>query len=1075
MGQGAEYILAAAEACRVLRSLGHHVIALESHAAAFSIDARFSDTAYVETLNRETIEKIIRRERPHALLATVGGQTALNAALMLHRLPASEGQRASFFGSAPALLETTQSPEQFARMMNTLGAHAPESFVISREKQGMEFVRHLGFPLVVRAVLAPGSIGTAITYNRQELERAVQIALAVSPVQQAVVEKSLAGSKRTEWEIVRDGRDNVRAVGCIEYIEPLGIHSADSPAVLPVQSLRPDEAKAAQALACQAVRRLQLTGTATVQLAHCGGQGALAVVSVTPRVTRTTVWCARFTGLPLIEWHVRLSAGQPLDALVAGTACAAPDAQAIEADKCWCRLPLFPGTRLMRQGEELTTYTKSIGGVAGAGHDFISALQRAIAAGGLPPLGPGGAMPKDIAAAGLDELRTKLKNATPLRLWQAYRALQLGAGAGEIHEITGIAAHFLERLCELQAFERRWVSLQPRDLVARSTVGRDVLIEAKQSGCGDEQLARSLNIEEKRLHEHRAERGVVPRVRTLAPQAGAGHSGTEFRWFTFAGTPEASAAPARDDAPVLLIGPGAIRFERLIEVQYCLAEMVRELHALGRRCVLIARNPLHFADALGARLTQYIEPLNREAVSQVIAAERPGGVILQFVDRDARGAIAAVEEAGIPFLGTGIDALDRLATRERFNTLAQKLDLRQPPHGMAENAWDAYVTASDIGYPVMAHPARAISLPRVAIWYDSQDARNFLEQATSLSELYPLSIERFLEEGKEFEFVCIGDTREAYVAGVLEHIEEAGVHAADSGTVWPPRSIPSRVLDECGDIVRRLVRELRLRGLVSVKCVVADDKLFVLDVVPGATRSMAFVHRLCGGALLQLATRVVLGSQLRDLECPEVVSSILAVRAPVFPFSHFPGSDASLGPVMCSVGEAVGISPSFGIAYAKAQSAAGTPIPTKGMALISVADRDKDEIVPVAKQLRAIGFTILATAGTAARLHEQGVPVQTVCKVHEGRPNVVDRIIDGDVQLIINTPGGKENKRAETDMRHEAVQRGIPVITTIAGARATVAGIDAFMRHGLDPQPLQEHLKELRVQRQLTFPETQAL
>ena len=1062
MGQGSEYVCATAAACRTLRSLGHTVFLLESHAAALACDTKRAHATYIEPLSRETVEKVLVRERPHSVLATVSGRHAFNTALLMQHMPLLQAPRFSLFGSSHELLDATQNTEHFTRIVQSLGLKTPKSFAVGKKKQGEDLGRQLGFPVVVRAVLATGGIGTAITYNTQELDRAVDVALAVSPVSHAVIEKSLEGCKRTAWEVIRDTRDHVAIVGNIEYIEPLGIHSADSPAVAPVQSLGKEELQHVAGVVSGLMRRFQLVGTATIHLAHGKDPRDLTVVSIAPYVTSTSLWCGRVALLPIADWHTRLCAGQNLEDLQRAARVMTDDLFETPVPQeawVWCRLPLFPDWRLMGPREPLSTYTRSTGYVMGAGPDFITALQKAVHAAGLPALGPGFEVPKYAVAWDELDLRAELAHPTPHRLWHLFRAVQAGVPVDELHQLSRIDPWFIERLRGLGTRAPGWVASGQRD--------GDTLSQAKAAGCSDDQLARALGIGEQRVREQRERSGVVPGVRTVQAAQPAEAPALAFHILTHGPATSRRLVDRRDT--VVVIGSDCSLLQGRPEFEFVAAHGISALNEAGWDSVLVSPNPLHMADEADAPLRHYIEAVQPETVRDILEAERPCSVMLQFAGRQTERVLDAVAASGAPVLGTPLEHLARLLHRDRFQTMLQKLDIRQPSHGMAGNAQQVFELATDVGYPVIVHPAEPATLPRVAIWYDQHDARAFLDQASQLTELYPLSIETFLEAAREFHVEAIGDGTDAMLAGVLEHVEEAGIHSADSAAVWPSDGLTPHLLKEVREVVQRLVRELGLRGLFSVKCAVAEEKLYLLDVLPHATRSTALLHTVTGGRIMPVAVRVLLGSSLREMNCHELAASYLAVRVPVFPFSHFPGSDASLGPENCSVGQAIGIDRSFGIAYAKALTAAGNKLPTKGNVLLSIADRDKDGVVTVAKRLRALGFGIVATGGTASVLQERGIPVDAVSKLQEGRPNVIDQIIDGRIQVIINTPGGKANKIAEARMRHEAAERDILVITTIAGARAAVAGIEAFMRHGFEARTLETYLKDLRQQQELHF------
>jgi len=1009
MGNFPEYNLAVATACRALKKLGHYVILLESHAASLAEDPGFCDKCYLEPLNRHSIEKLIEKERPHSILATVGGQNTLNIALLLHHFPHGLNHNFSFFGTTGHILETTQNAELFINAVQSLSAKTPESFVVNKHEKGVELGKTLGFPIVVKPVLAPGGIGTSITYNTKELDRAVAVALAVSQVKKAVIEKSLAGWKRTEWEVARDVRGQTAVIGGVEFIEPLGIHSADSPAVSPVQTLSDSEISSAKLLSTELIKKFKITGTATVQLAHNPSSEEVCVMSVDPRITRTSLWTGRAESVPVTEWHVFLCAGKSIDELAPEICEESRDLFDKNETKTriWCRMPLFPDSRLMEKNELLTTYTKSVGNVAGVDTEFSRAMQKAVESADLKF-----EKPDKNETISHKDLLNELAKPLPTRIWNISLALNAGVSAEEISEASGINIWFINQF-------------------------KNIFIE-------------NLNIKHT---------DILPLTKSKL-------SKTLFKSLGRTAFPEQESIDRTNS--VLLISSESSLTKRGLEYEYILAQSVRELYDNGKYCILLSPNPLHLSDEAGVGLTHYVNFVSPENIEAVIKAENPTGIILQFENSLSSEIIEYVKKCSVPVLGTKVNSIERLRKRNRFQTLLQKLDVRMAPHGIAKNEKEVNVLISDIGFPVMVHPANPQNIPKVSVWYNNQDVETFLMRASS-KELFPMSIESFLETGKEFHLDAVADGKKGFVAGIVEHVEEAGVHAADSAAFWPSTLIPENIINEATFILTKLVAELKLCGFVGVKFAFADEKLFLLDILPYATKSSGFIHKVTGKQFIHKVAGVLCGKPLSRIEAYEPLSEYLAVRAPVFPFPHFPYSDASLGPESCSIGEAVSFNHSFGIAYAKAISAAGNIIPTNGNVLLSIADRDKSDIIPIAKKLQSLGFGIIATPGTAAALKNLGLPGDQVLKIQDGRPNVVDKIIDGDVQLIISTPGGKNNRVSEAQMRHEAVDRKILVITTIAGARAIVAGIESFMRYGFDVFSLDEYMKELRRQEELNF------
>lgn len=1066
MGHGLEYGVATDEACRALNEKGYTLIVLDNRTSAMTPDLYPHAAVYCEPLTHDVFDQVLARERPHAVLATAGGAPALHFILQRHYPGAVAGPCPTLFGPSAELLAATHDMETLRKVAESVGADAPQSSCVMNQRQGEDYAQQIGFPVIVQPRYCHGGVGTTIAYTQDEVARAVQIALSVSPIRHADITQSLYGMKRTEWVVLRDTRGTLHVVGGMEYIEPMGIHTADSPAVTPIQSLSEKTLAACKECICHATEKLALYGAVTFQLAHCYATGKMYIVSVEPYITRAALWVGRATHTDVVAHHIDCCESTPLD--ISGLTHAYPPTDFFTDEdrptpSCWCRMPLFPGTRLFPSRDTLTTYSKSIGAVCGVGEDFLSAFFQAVYAAHASPLGPSFSVQDNDISSEERDTHTAAMRLTPHRLWHVYRALQSGVALEELHHTTHIDPWFLEELVRARELQETWDAIPSGNFQTHTETYRAQFAAAKCAGCPDAQLARALGTDVARIADCRRELALLAGPRLLSHDDDA----TRRVTLTYAPGPRTQYLAHEAEETLLFLDTAESLVRHGPTHAYIIARMAAACHAHGARAILLSPDPLHSAAALGMPLRHYIVPVTPESLSHLLALERPCGVITHMDTDDIEPLASVLDMYDVPLLGASLDARRRIAHRERFHTLLQKLDIRQPPHAVAKNAQDVYITARDIGYPVMVHPARPSTVPRVAIWYDEDDARAFLHRAKSVSEIYPLSIESFIDTGKEYHIEAISDGTHVAIVGILEHVEEAGVHTADSAAFWPHRTLPAPIIETCKRYLTRIVEEVDVRGMISITVVVVDTTVYLLSVTPHASRSSAFMHMTTGRTFIPNALAMMRGETLQGGARDECTGSFIAVRTPVFPFARFPFSDASLGPEHYSIGEAVGVNTTFGTALAKAFTASGGIIPTRGVALLSLTDRDKGNAVALARQLRTLGFSLVATRGTAQALAAEGITATSVLKIHEGHPNALDYLCEGKIQLIINTPSGKEDRADEASLRHEALQRGLPVLTTVAGARAFIEGIQSFMRHGTLVRAMSEHTATLVHQREL--------
>jgi len=1050
-GQSREYNSIIVNACKTLNSCGHSVILYDSNISSPLIGNGMCKKAYIEPMTREVFEKILHKERPHCVFATISGKNTFNFALLIHQLLSFFNLNFTFLGTSGNMLASTQKPDIFKTIVESTGEKSPDVILVNQQDKAIEIGKSMGFPVIVRAIPEPVGVGVSIAYNTEELEKAVSVALAISPIKQVAVEKSLAGEKSTEWVVLRDRKDEVKVIGGVEYMEPIGVHSHDSVVVSPVQSLSEAARLKSQKIAEKIIHAFKITGCSTIKLSHSrDDESEISVVNVTPRISRAAILCGKQIGALISEWHTRLCVNESINDLQLSESADDNLFETKKEDKkCWCCIPIFPGNRLMNKEETLTTFTKSVDSATGVGENFISALQKATRA----------CLQLEFNESGrfeIDKLLQLVSKPVADRLWYIYHALKIGVEKETLIKAAGIDKWFIEQISTLVDFEYKCSKIQDIDLISKSAKIKKIFKEAKQLGYSNTKLAALTGIQEKSITKYFSENKIFP----MSVELPVGNTAIINY--------SSKKSKAGSKNSILIISSQNPNSIKRADSEYTLSEVTKELTKSDFKCVCCSSETIHLAD--NNNIKRYIQPLDCETLNAIIDIEKPTGILLQFGDYFSYKLIDGMEDIiKIPVLGTSYAAAQRLFKRERFFPMMQKLDIRLPAHGIATNAQNALVLANDLGYPVIVHPAIPEKLPQVDIWFNEQEAKSFLNSAESVKELYPISIEKFLEGAREFHIEGVCDKNSLFIGGIIEHIEKAGVNTNDSAAVWSPSSSAPSFIDEGRDIIKRLALELGIQGLIGIKLAFLDNKLYLLDVCPGASRNTAFINKITGEKLIPSAVQVALGKSIQEIGAKEPIGDYVAVRAPVFPFASFPDSDASLGPESCSVGAAVGLSYSFGTAYAKALVSVGNHLPTNGAALLSVADKDKQEIIPIARELFSLGFVILATSGTYSLLRKNDIPAKLILKYQEGRPNVIDGIIDGDIKLIINTPGTKANRFAEAKMRHEAVARGILVITTIPAANAAIEGITAYMRNGFDVKSFEEFVQGLRYQHTLEF------
>ncbi len=1043
IGQACEFDYSGTQAVKALRKEGYRVILVNSNPATIMTDPELADATYIEPLTPEMVEAVIARERPDAILPTVGGQTALNLAVALDERGTLDRYGVELIGAGVESVRIAEDRDRFKAAMAEIGLRTPTSRIVRSLDDAREVLDVLGFPLILRASFTLGGSGSGIAYGLDEYLSLVQTGLALSPVRSVLVEESVLGWKEYELEVIRDRVGNGIIVCSIENFDAMGVHTGDSITVAPAQTLTDREYQHLRDDALAVLNAVGVaTGGANVQFAVNPDTSDRIVIEMNPRVSRSSALASKATGYPIAKIASLLAVGYTLDELpneITGTssACFEPSIDYTVVKVPRWSFEKFPGTR-----DTLGTTMQSVGEVMAMGRTFREALQKALRGLelGLDGWHSGtGAHRRDA-----DALRAALARPSPERLADLHEALRRGFRPEELTELTGIDAWFLDNLAYLVEVEGQLRSFTLEELPT------ETLRLAKREGFSDRHVAALLRANgsvprAESVRERRERDGLRPVFRRVDTCAAEFASETPYLYSTWEDGPcEAEPTSRRK---VIVLGSGPNRIGQGIEFDTCCCHAVRALRAEGIEATLVNCNPETVSTDYDISDRLYFEPLRFEEVLHIVERERPDGVIVTFGGQTPLKLATALDGAGVPLLGTPVDAIDRAEDRDRFAAVADELGIASPAYGTARTLEQAVAVAGAIGYPVMVRPSYVLGGRAMRIVYDREGLTEYFETAARVSPEHPVLIDRFLEDAVEFDVDAVSDGRRVVIGGILQHIEEAGIHSGDSFAVLPAYKVTPEELDVMRDATRRIALALGVVGLVNIQFASLDGVVYVLEVNPRASRTVPFIEKATGRALVEIATRCMLGIDL-DAQGVEDRSAVtlprVFVKGPVFPFRRFPDTDSLLGPEMKSTGEVMGVGRTFGEAFAKAQLATGCPLPLAGTVFVSVNDRDKESALPVARDLTGLGFALLATRGTAIFLNAHGVKAEPIPKVGEGSPDIADRIRVGAVQLVINTPLGKKSHFDEAAIRRAATEANIPCITTLSGARAAVDGIAAL-------------------------------
>jgi len=1054
IGQACEFDYSGAQACKALREEGYRVVLVNSNPATIMTDPGMADAVYIEPINWRTVEKIIARERPEAVLPTMGGQTALNCALDLADHGVLDKYRVELIGASRDAIRMAEDRELFKQAMADIGLDCPRAQIARSYEEAVEAQARVGFPTIIRPSFTLGGSGGGIAYNREEFEEIVKRGLDLSPTHEVLVEESVLGWKEFEMEVVRDSADNCIIVCSIENFDPMGVHTGDSITVAPAQTLTDREYQRMRDASIAILRKIGVdTGGSNVQFGVNAEDGRMVVIEMNPRVSRSSALASKATGFPIAKVAAKLAVGYTLDELrneITGGRTPASFEPAI--DYVVTKIPRFAFEKFPATDSRLTTQMKSVGEVMAIGRTFQESLQKALRGletgkNGLDPTGLDLGVPEDLA-----RLKRELREPGPDRAFYVADAFRAGLAREEVYGLTHIDPWFLVQIEDLVRVEGE---VRAGGLAALDAAR---MFELKRKGFSDARLARLTGTDENALRALRRAFNVRPVYKRVDSCAAEFATTTAYLYSTY--EEECEAAPSDRDK-IMVLGGGPNRIGQGIEFDYCCVHAALALREDGFETIMVNCNPETVSTDYDTSDRLYFEPVTLEDVLEIVDKERPRGVIVQYGGQTPLKLARALEAAGVPIIGTSPDSIDLAEDRERFQKLIEKLGLRQPPNRIAHNAEEALVLAREIGYPLVVRPSYVLGGRAMEIVHDDADLARYIREAVRVSDTSPVLLDRFLDHAGEVDVDIVADAQgNALIGGVMEHIEEAGVHSGDSSCALPPYSLTPAVQDELRRQVTLLARELKVVGLMNTQFAVQGENIFILEVNPRASRTVPFVSKATGVPLAKIAARCMTGRSLAEQGATrEVVPNYWSVKEAIFPFLKFQNVDPILGPEMRSTGEVMGVGRSFGAAFARAHEAAGIAAPTRGKAFLSVRDADKERLVEVARDLLRRGFSIVATGGTHAHLEAHGVACERINKVMEGRPHIVDLIKNGEIAFIVNTTEGKQAIADSFSIRREALQQRVTYSTTLSGAWALLHSLD--FRDNADVHSLQELHREL--------------
>jgi carbamoyl-phosphate synthase large subunit len=1056
IGQACEFDYSGTQACKALKEEGFEVVLINSNPATIMTDPETAHRTYIEPITPEMVARVIERERPDAVLPTLGGQTGLNTAVKVAEMGVLDKLGVEMIGASIPVIRKAEDREMFRDAMSRIGLRVPKSGIARNMAKAREVADKIGYPLIIRASFTLGGIGSGIAYNREEMEALASAGLDASMISEIIVEESLIGWKEFELEVMRDFKDNVVIICSIENFDPMGVHTGDSITVAPAQTLTDREYQTMRDAAIDVIREIGVeTGGSNIQFAIHPETGEMMVIEMNPRVSRSSALASKATGFPIAKIAAKLAVGYTLDEIANDITRETLASFEPTIDYCVVKIPRWTFEKFPGAEDRLTTSMKSVGETMAIGRTFKESLQKAIRSLEIGRFGLFADSSKSKEyLAGSREVEEHLRNPNSNRLFYIADAFRRGIPLERIYELTRIDPWFLHHVEQIVQVEETLIEMASKGRPPEEWEP-DFLRHIKEYGFSDVLLARLFNKEEEEIREVRKSKGVEAVYKLVDTCAAEFEAYTPYYYSTYEQENEIRSSQRKK---VVILGGGPNRIGQGIEFDYCCVQASFALREMGIESIMVNSNPETVSTDYDTSDKLYFEPLTREDVLNIVEQEKPEGIIVQFGGQTPLNLSVPLSEAGVTILGTSPDSIDIAEDRKRFQQLLRKLNLLQPENGIATNEEEAVKVASEIGYPALVRPSFVLGGRAMEIVYDQKDLERYIKHAVEVSPGKPVLIDRFLDHAIEIDVDAISDGYDTIVGGIMEHIEEAGIHSGDSACVLPSISLGRQTIEQIMVQTKALAKELHVIGLMNIQYAVKDGRVYVLEVNPRASRTVPFVSKATGVPLAKLATKVIMGKRLEDLGLTkEVRPAHISVKESVFPFARFPGVDTILGPEMKSTGEVMGIDRSFGLAFAKSQLAAGQRLPLTGTVFVSVKDEDKSAVLEAISLFAKMGFRIVATRGTSTFLSAKGIANQPVNKVSEGRPHIVDMIKNKEIQLVINTTSSKRAVSESYSIRRTALTFDIPYTTTVAGARATVLAIKAMLEGKLDVKPLQEY------------------
>ncbi|KEA64924.1 Carbamoyl-phosphate synthase large chain [Marinobacterium lacunae] len=1034
IGQACEFDYSGAQACKALREEGYRVILVNSNPATIMTDPAMADATYIEPINWKTVAKIIEKERPDALLPTMGGQTALNCALDLDREGVLAQYGVEMIGATQDAIDKAEDRERFDKAMKNIGLECPRASIAHSMEEALQVLDSIGFPAIIRPSFTMGGSGGGIAYNREEFIEICERGLDLSPTNELLIDESLIGWKEYEMEVVRDKNDNCIIVCSIENFDAMGVHTGDSITVAPAQTLTDKEYQLMRDASVAVLREIGVeTGGSNVQFGVDPKTGRMVVIEMNPRVSRSSALASKATGFPIAKVAAKLAVGYTLDELqndITGGRTPASFEPAI--DYVVTKIPRFTFEKFPQANDRLTTQMKSVGEVMAIGRTQQESLQKALRGLEVGSVGFDPIVDLNAEDARTDIVR-ELTQPGAQRIWYIGDAFRLGMSVDEIYKLSGVDPWFLVQIEDLLKDEQRVSE------TALSELDKDQIFRLKRKGFSDARLAQLLGVSEKQFRKHRQSMGVRPVFKRVDTCAAEFATDTAYMYSTY--EEECEANPS-DREKIMVIGGGPNRIGQGIEFDYCCVHAALAAREDGYETIMVNCNPETVSTDYDTSDRLFFEPITLEDVLEIVNVEKPKGVIVQYGGQTPLKLAVALEQAGVPIIGTSPEAIDRAEDREQFQQMIKRLGLKQPENATVRSLEEAVIEAEKIGYPLVVRPSYVLGGRAMEIVYKEEELRRYMNTAVQVSNDAPVLLDYFLNAAVEVDIDAVSDGKTVVIGAIMQHIEQAGVHSGDSACSLPPYSLADDVQDEMREQVRKMALELGVVGLMNVQLAYQDGEIYVIEVNPRASRTVPFVSKCIGVSLAKIAALVMTGKSLQEVGfTEEIVPKQFNVKEAVFPFNKFPGVDPILGPEMKSTGEVMGTGATFGEAFMKAQLGAGEKLPSKGKAFISVRDVDKAGVVDVARDLVGLGFTIVATAGTSALLEQAGLSVERVNKVAEGRPNIVDMLKNGEIAYVINTTEGRKAIADSSAIRRSALQHKVPYTTTLAGAAATAEAL----------------------------------